>query len=154
MFGNRRTWLDFLIIIDSRWMIWQQWTAGWFGDRGALLNGLMLSIGHCWTAGWQKAMVSVVYETQLDLSYEGTWSYFSLMHSCIWYYAKVLTLMLTYSGRWEHALQRHSTENSKQIFPGKELRGYSPNSYIHVSVSDLYTPLIGLPILLQENRWA
>jgi hypothetical protein len=37
------------------------------------------------------------------------------------------------------ALQRYNTENSKQIFPGKELRVYSPNSYIHVSVSDLYT---------------
>ncbi len=37
-----------------------------------------------------------------------------------------------------YALQRHNTENSKQIFPGKELRGYSPDSYIHVSVSDLY----------------
>jgi hypothetical protein len=32
------------------------------------------------------------------------------------------------------ALQRYNTENSKQIFPGKELRGYIPNSYIHVSV--------------------
>jgi hypothetical protein len=53
-----------------------------------------------------------------------------------------------------NALQRQNTEISKQIFPGKELRGYSPNSYIHVSVSDLYIPLIGLPILLQENRWA
>ena len=52
------------------------------------------------------------------------------------------------------ALQRTKTENSKQIFPGKELRGYRPNSYIHVSVSDLYIPLIGLPILLQGNRWA
>jgi hypothetical protein len=52
------------------------------------------------------------------------------------------------------ALQRHNTKISKQIFPGKELRGYSPNSYNHVSVSDLYIPLIGLPILLQENRWA
>ncbi len=31
-------------------------------------------------------------------------------------------------------------------------RLYSPNSYIHVSVSDLYFPLIGLHILLQENR--
>ncbi len=51
-------------------------------------------------------------------------------------------------------LQRHNTENSKQIFLGKELRGYSPNSYIHDSVSDLYIPLIGLLILLQENRWA
>ena len=53
-----------------------------------------------------------------------------------------------------HALPRHKTETLKQIFPGKELRGYSPNSYIHVSVSDLYIPLIGLTILLQENRWA
>jgi hypothetical protein len=26
------------------------------------------------------------------------------------------------------ALQRHNTKNSKQIFPWKELRGYSPNS--------------------------
>jgi hypothetical protein len=31
---------------------------------------------------------------------------------------------------------------------------YSPNSYIHVSVNDLYIPLIRLSILLQENRWA
>ncbi len=53
-------------------------------------------------------------------------------------------------------LQRHNTENSKHIFPGKELRGYSPNSHIRVSVSDSYTvhiPMIGLPILVQENRW-
>jgi hypothetical protein len=38
------------------------------------------------------------------------------------------------------------------IIPEKELRGHSPNSYIHVSVSDLYIPTIGLPILLQKNR--
>jgi len=55
---------------------------------------------------------------------------------------------------YHRTLQRHHTENSKQIFPGKELRGNSPNSYIYVSVSNLYIPLIGLPILLQENRWA
>jgi hypothetical protein len=46
------------------------------------------------------------------------------------------------------ALQRHNTENVKQIFPGKELPGYSPNFYIHVSVNDLYIPLIGVPVLL------
>jgi hypothetical protein len=28
----------------------------------------------------------------------------------------------------------------------------SPNFHIHVSVSDLYIPRIGLPILLQPNR--
>jgi hypothetical protein len=34
----------------------------------------------------------------------------------------------------------------------KKLRGLVPNSYIHVSVSDLFIPRISLPILLQENR--
>jgi hypothetical protein len=52
-----------------------------------------------------------------------------------------------------HALQRQYTENSKQIFPEIKLRGLSPNSYIHVSVSVLYILTIGLPILLQENMW-
>jgi hypothetical protein len=52
-----------------------------------------------------------------------------------------------------HALQRQYTENLKQIFLEMKLRGLSPSSYIHVSVSDLYIPTIGLPILLQENRW-
>ncbi len=35
-------------------------------------------------------------------------------------------------------MQTHCTENSKQIFPEKKLRGLVPNSYIHLSVSDLY----------------
>ncbi len=35
----------------------------------------------------------------------------------------------------------------------KELRGLSPYFHIHVSVSDLYIPTIGLPILRQENIW-
>jgi hypothetical protein len=48
------------------------------------------------------------------------------------------------------ALQRQNTENSKQIFPEKEYRGLSPNLHIHASVSDLYIPTIGLPILLEE----
>jgi hypothetical protein len=43
---------------------------------------------------------------------------------------------------------KHYTENSKQIFPERELRGHSPNFRIHVSVSDLYIPRIDLPILL------
>ncbi len=47
-------------------------------------------------------------------------------------------------------LQRQNTEISKQIFPEKENRGLSPNFHIHVSVSDLYIPTIGVPILLEE----
>jgi hypothetical protein len=42
---------------------------------------------------------------------------------------------------------RHDTENSKQIFPEKELCGLRSNFLIHVSVSDLYIPTIGLPIM-------
>jgi hypothetical protein len=44
----------------------------------------------------------------------------------------------------------HCKQNSKQLFPEKELRGHSPNFNIHAAVSDLYIPMIDLPILLQE----
>jgi hypothetical protein len=47
-------------------------------------------------------------------------------------------------------LQRQNTEISKQIFTEKEYRGLSPNFHIHESVSGLYIPMIGLPILLEE----
>ena len=52
--------------------------------------------------------------------------------------------------RFTTALQRQNTEISKQIFPEKEYWGLSPYFHIHASVSDLYIPTIGLPILLQE----
>ncbi len=42
-------------------------------------------------------------------------------------------------------LQRHNTENLKQLFPEKKLGGHSPNFHIHVSVSDLCIPKIDLP---------
>jgi hypothetical protein len=47
-------------------------------------------------------------------------------------------------------LQRQNVENLKRIFPEKEYRGLSPNFHIHVSVSDLYIPTMGLPVLLEE----
>jgi hypothetical protein len=51
---------------------------------------------------------------------------------------------------FEPTLQRQKTEISKQIIAEEEYRGLSPNFHIHVSVSDLYIPTIGLPILLVE----
>ncbi len=42
--------------------------------------------------------------------------------------------------------------NPNHVFPDMNLRGLIPNSYIYVSVSDLFIPIIGLPILLQQNR--
>jgi len=41
------------------------------------------------------------------------------------------------------ALQRHNTENSKQLVLEKQLRGLNPNFHIHVSVSDLLILLAG-----------
>ncbi len=37
-----------------------------------------------------------------------------------------------------------------KIFPKKEYLGFGPKFHIHASVSDLYTPTIGLPNLLEE----
>ncbi len=53
-------------------------------------------------------------------------------------------------GRWCTTLQRTNTENLKQIFPEKELRGHNLKFHIQVFVSDLYISTIDLPILLQE----
>ncbi len=46
----------------------------------------------------------------------------------------------------------HCTENRSYVLSEKELRGLNPNSYIHVSVSDLYIPRISPHIWLQQNR--
>jgi len=46
----------------------------------------------------------------------------------------------------------HCTENRMDVFPEKELRSLSPNSCIHVSVSDLYVPRIGPHVFLQQNK--
>ncbi len=54
--------------------------------------------------------------------------------------------------RTKHWKDSIPTIFSKQIFKEMKLCGLSPNSYIHVSVSDFYIPRIGLPILLQENK--
>ncbi len=61
-----------------------------------------------------------------------------------------MTLAVSYV--WQYALESHNTENSKQIFLEMKLRGLRSQFNIHVSVSDLYIPTIGLPIRLQENR--
>jgi hypothetical protein len=52
-----------------------------------------------------------------------------------------------------HSARTQCRKFEIKIPQDKELRGHSPSSYIPVSLSDLYIPMIGLPILLQENRW-
>ncbi len=46
----------------------------------------------------------------------------------------------------------HCNENPIYVFLFWELRGFSPNFHIHVSVSDLYIPRIAPHIFLQQNR--
>jgi|LakMenEpi03Aug12_release.lakeMendotaPanAssembly.Ray.scaffolds.fasta_scaffold1617664_1 hypothetical protein len=45
-----------------------------------------------------------------------------------------------------------SIQNKERFSQKGTVRLNSPNFYIHVSVGDLNSPLIGLPILLQENN--
>jgi hypothetical protein len=53
------------------------------------------------------------------------------------FYLLYTTILITvFLLRCWAALQRTNTENLKQIFPEKELRGHSPYFHIHVSVSD------------------
>jgi len=47
---------------------------------------------------------------------------------------------------------KHGTKNPVYVFRETKLRGFIPNSYNHVSVSNLYIPWVGLPIWLQQNR--
>jgi hypothetical protein len=46
----------------------------------------------------------------------------------------------------------HCKEDPIYVFTEMKLRGLVPNSYIHVSVSDLYITTIGLPIVLNRSQ--
>ncbi len=48
-----------------------------------------------------------------------------------------------YSQKWNYVAS---------LFPKQNYNVLSPNFHIHVSVSNLYIPRLGLPILLQPNR--
>jgi hypothetical protein len=48
------------------------------------------------------------------------------------------------------SLYLHCTEYMMYVFPEMKLRGLVPISYSHVSVNDLHTPRIHLPIWLQQ----
>ncbi len=46
-----------------------------------------------------------------------------------------------------------AVEDPIYVFLKMKLRGLVPNSYIHLSVSDLYNPTIGPRIFLHQIRW-
>jgi hypothetical protein len=47
---------------------------------------------------------------------------------------------------------KHCSGNPIYLFPEMKLHSLVPNSYVHVSVMDLYIPMISLLIWLQQNR--
>jgi hypothetical protein len=49
-----------------------------------------------------------------------------------------------------YALQRRNTENFETNIPRRGIVRHQSHFHIHVSVSNLYIPTIGLPILLQK----
>jgi hypothetical protein len=57
-------------------------------------------------------------------------------------------LMQCFECRTSQSLCEHCIENPIYVFLEKELHGLNPNSYIHVSVSDLYIPRISTHIWL------
>ncbi len=60
----------------------------------------------------------------------------------------MLSLDFVHTRRIPHI---HCTENSIYVLPEMKLRRIVPNSYIHVSVIDLYIPRIDRSIWLQQN---
>ncbi len=49
-------------------------------------------------------------------------------------------------------LDSHKTKSLIYVFPETKLCGLIPDSYIHVAVSDLYIPRIGLPTYLAAAK--
>jgi hypothetical protein len=45
----------------------------------------------------------------------------------------------------------YTARNQCQIFPEKELRDFSPNFHMHVSMSDFYIHTMDLPILADRH---
>ncbi len=70
-----------------------------------------------------------------------------------------LTNTLQMKSRWEsninvwfRIMYSQKWNCSALLFPKQNYNVLFPNFHIHVSVSDLYLPMIGLPILLQPTR--
>jgi hypothetical protein len=65
----------------------------------------------------------------------------------------VFTLSVLYSVNSQWPNCKDTVPKIRNKYSQMKLCGLVPNSYIHVSVSDLYIPVIGPPTLLQQNRW-
>jgi hypothetical protein len=57
------------------------------------------------------------------------------------------------AARGEAAEQKTVPKIRNKYFSEVKLRGLVPSFHIHISLSDLYILRIGLPVLLQQNRW-
>ncbi len=128
-----------------RGVCWQVWTRIWYCEKGMpqkdTLDNLRTPV--CFrilsSSFTSVSIFSVSYYSIVSISVvtHNCYSSFRLAES-----RNRLSFIepLVESQKRLFSLQRHNTKNLKQIFPEKELRGYNPNSYVHVSVSDLYIP--------------
>jgi hypothetical protein len=64
--------------------------------------------------------------------------------------SKVPCLVLIFPNCLASVSSLNCKEDSNYVFPEIKLRGLIPSFQIHTSASDLYSPRIGLPILLQQ----
>jgi len=67
--------------------------------------------------------------------------------------SQTINLIIMKVSGWQNVYRTmHCIENPIYVFPEMKLYYLIPNSYIHVSVCDTYTPRIGQSIWLQKNR--
>jgi hypothetical protein len=65
---------------------------------------------------------------------------------------KVSCLVLIFPDCLASVSNLHCKEDSSYLFTEIKLRVLIPSFHIHTSASNLFSPRIGLPILLQQNR--
>jgi hypothetical protein len=115
------------------------WASGCIEKDMNVVQNCLLGFIWCWPAGCIEKDISIVlpcplaFISPLDIVEEDIYVLYTYLYTIRMYsvYRKICTGVLMAS-----SLQRHNTENAKQMFPEKELRGLRPNFHIYVSVSD------------------
>ncbi len=94
----------------------------------------------CWASGCIEKDICIVLPTWVHtyVHWMSVEEDIYVLYICWVQYNQAVYRKIRTGVLMDKTMQRHNTENSKQIFPEKELRGLSPNFHIYVSVSDLY----------------
>ncbi len=101
----------------------------------------------CWTLAWKEVGIYLNFTTMSLLKRTASPTNGTMRNWGISFYTRVGGLIFKFIKQNEHWKQ-----DPIYVFPEMKLRGLVPNFSIHVSMSDLCIPIIGPPILLQQNR--